>query len=201
MSKKLIHMVFILGLIIIVTGCSPEDVFNDEGQDQEEVGVNDGGKEEDREKEEDGEDTEQETPDEEPDPQPAPEFTLSNLEGDDMTIPEDVEGTLMIKFWHSRCRFCVEELEDIQEVYQEIEDDPSKHIYTINVQEGEDHVASFMEEQGYDFPVLLDEEGVVMKKYVVNAFPMTYIIDRDNNLTFRHIGQMSFDFMESELNN
>ena len=47
---------------------------------------------------------------------------------------------------------------------------------------------TLIEENGYSFTVLFDTEGVHRENYGVFAFPTSFILDREGNIVFRHIG-------------
>ena len=46
----------------------------------------------------------------------------------------------------------------------------------------------YRKEGGFTFPILLDESGEVGKKYEVTGYPETFIIDRQGNIVYHHIG-------------
>jgi len=52
-------------------------------------------------------------------------------------------------------------------------------VLAVNSQESAETVASFLEEHDFTFPVLLDPDGVVMRRYGIRGLPTSYFIDRD----------------------
>ena len=58
-------------------------------------------------------------------------------------------------------------------------------------------ITKFMEENGYTYPVLMDETGELFEWYGISAFPTTYMIDRDGNLYGYVTGQLTEDIMRS----
>ena len=54
--------------------------------------------------------------------------------------------------------------------------------------DGRRTVSPYLKEGGYTFPVLLDINGEVGKKYGVTGYPETFIIDRQGKVVHHHIG-------------
>ena len=51
-------------------------------------------------------------------------------------------------------------------------------MLAINVSEGADDVASFVQSNSLSFPVLLDSQGQVANRYLVTGIPITFFIDK-----------------------
>ena len=71
--------------------------------------------------------------------------------------------------------------------------DSGFRVLAINTRETQTLVSEFMEENGFTFPALLDEDGRVTQSYGVPAFPTIFIIDRDNMIAARLIGGADWD--------
>ena len=54
--------------------------------------------------------------------------------------------------------------------------------------DGKNTVLPYLQEGGLTFPVLLDVNGEVGKKYNVTGYPETFIIDRQGTIVYHHIG-------------
>ncbi len=54
--------------------------------------------------------------------------------------------------------------------------------------DGKSTVLPYLREGGFTFPVVLDVNGEVGKKYGVTGYPETFIIDRQGNVVYHHIG-------------
>jgi peroxiredoxin len=63
-------------------------------------------------------------------------------------------------------------------------------LSVIAVESKEDRTGAktLIEEAGYSFTVLFDTEGVHKKDYGVFAFPTTFILDKEGNIIFKHVG-------------
>ena len=61
----------------------------------------------------------------------------------------------------------------------------------------EEEIKAFLEENGYTYPVLMDDTGELFTSYGIRAFPTTFMIDRDGNVFGYISGQLTMDMMES----
>ena len=57
--------------------------------------------------------------------QPAPEFALTRLDGTKVTLADLAGKTVIVNFWNSWCRPCLDELPDLQSFYAAHRNDPS----------------------------------------------------------------------------
>ncbi len=121
----------------------------------------------------------------------APDFTLENLDGEKLSL-EDYRGkNVLINFWTTWCRFCVKEMPDFQKLYDEYKDDDFT-ILAVNGGETKSKVTEFMDQNGYNFPVLLDTKGKVGVSYMVFGIPTSYIVDKEGIIRNIKVRPMSY---------
>ena len=107
---------------------------------------------------------------------PAPNFTLENINGEEVSL-EDYKGKIiMLNFWATWCPYCVKEMPDMNQLQEENDD---LVILAVNIKEEKDKVKKYIEEGGYDFEVVLDTEGAVAGTYLVGPLPTSYFIDKE----------------------
>ena len=58
---------------------------------------------------------------------------------------------------------------------------------------------AFTQEQGLTFPTLLDESGVVSKRYRVLGIPTSFFINREGVIKAQHTGPLSESLIEKFL--
>lgn len=141
---------------------------------------------------------------EETDTVPAPDFTLTDQFGNSHTLSDYKGKTVFLNFWGTWCPPCRAEMPDIQELYEEYGQNDGDVIIlgvaTPNVgDEGSsEEVAAFLEENGYTYPTVMDENGVIAGgSYYISAFPTTYMIDKDGNIFGYATGQLTKDIMKN----
>lgn len=120
------------------------------------------------------------------------EVALMNLKGEEVSL-EDYRGKIIfLNFWATWCVYCDMEMPDLQKLNNENDD---LVVIAVDVAESKDVVEKYINKGNYDFEVALDEEGEVAVKYLVSAFPTTYIIDKEGILLGGRPGMMTYDQM------
>ncbi len=126
----------------------------------------------------------------------APDFSLEDLQGNTRNL-KDYRGKLvMLNFWATWCPPCRAEMPSMEQLYQEMRGEDFVML-AVNLREGRTKVAGFTEEEGYNFPVLLDKDGQVGSQlYGVQAIPTTYLIAPDGTILGRKAGTREWDTPE-----
>lgn len=109
----------------------------------------------------------------------APDFTLTNLEGKEVSLSDYKGKIVMLNFWATWCKFCDVEMPDLNDLDKDNED---VVVLAVDVMEGHDKVKKYIDKGGYGFEVVLDEKGDISREYLVSAFPTTYIINKEGIL-------------------
>ena len=175
---------------------SPENGGGDSGTVQDENGTgSDAGK--DAGSSRDADDEENLTP--------AYNFELKDQYGNTHRL-EDYKGkVIFLNFWGTWCPPCRAEMPDIQKLYEEYSaQGDAAEVVILGAaapnmgQEGDvSSITQFMEENGYTYPVLMDESWEMFNWYGITSFPTTFMIDRNGNVYGYVTGQMSEDIMRS----
>ena len=105
-----------------------------------------------------------------------PGFITSTLEGKRIALKDywEQQGkkVLVLSFFATWCQPCKEDLRYLQKV-QDQHGDKGLHVVAVLTQDTsrEDRVRNFMGELGVTLSVLMDEYGIIGKRYAVTAFP------------------------------
>ena len=136
---------------------------------------------------------------------PAYEFELKDQYGNLHKL-EDYKGkVIFLNFWATWCGPCRNEMPEIQKLYEEYAaQGENAEVAVIGVagpgmggEGSKEEIAAFMEENGYTYPVLMDETGEMFSYYGISAFPTTFMIDREGNVYGYVSGQLTEDIMRS----
>lgn len=119
----------------------------------------------------------------------APNFTLKNLDGEEVSLTDYKGKIVLINFWATWCKYCDIEMPDLQKLDKENED---LVVLAVDVMEKKSLVEEYIAEGGYDFQVVLDEDGEIAKLYLVSAFPTSYFVDKDGVLLGGVPGMMTY---------
>ncbi len=128
----------------------------------------------------------------------APDFTLTDLDGNRVTLSEYRGKVVFINFWASWCPACRAEMPEIEAVYQEYKD-KDVVIVGVDIMETEDKVRQFVEQGGYSWTFVIDTTGEVSNNYGITAIPTSFFIDREGIIRAVKIGSMTKRAMEARL--
>ena len=133
---------------------------------------------------------------------PAPDFTLTDQYGETHTLSDYQGQTVFLNFWATWCGPCKMEMPDIQALY-EAWDENAGDLVVLGVagpnigQEGSaEDIAAFLEENGYTYPVVMDDTGMLFYQYGISAYPTTFMIDPEGNVFGYVQGAVSREIMD-----
>ena len=90
----------------------------------------------------------------------APDFTVYDLDGNEVHLSDFIGKSVVLNFWASWCSPCKMEMPDFNEKYLEIGEEVQFLI--INMTDGSretvETASAFIAEQGYSFPVFYDTD-------------------------------------------
>jgi thiol-disulfide isomerase/thioredoxin len=123
----------------------------------------------------------------------APDFTLLDMDGNQVKL-SDYEGKMVfLNFWATWCTYCDIEMPDLQKVHDDHED---LVVLAVNVREEKGLVQDYLDEGGYDFPVVLDDDGHIAQVYLVSGMPTTYFLSDEGILLGYQPGMLTLEQME-----
>ena len=119
----------------------------------------------------------------------APDFTMLDMDGNEVTLASFFGKPIVLNFWASWCGPCKMEMPEIQKFYQEYGEDI--HFLLVSVDDSLDTAKAFIAENGYTFPVYFDASSMGAYTYGASSIPLTFFIDAEGNLTAYYMGAMS----------
>lgn len=127
----------------------------------------------------------------------APDFELQTLTGETVRLYENNGKPSLINFWASWCPPCKVEMPYLQEAYEEYGDDINFLMVDLTFNDNLDTMTAYIEENGFTFPIPLDETGDVSTEYETIAIPTTFIVDENGIIVHRVQGAMSEQQIQS----
>ena len=133
---------------------------------------------------------------------PAIDFTLTDQYGNTHKLSDYKGKTVFLNFWATWCPPCRAEMPDIQKLYEEYQDAGDDSVVILGVaapnyggEKSEEEITAFLEENGYTYPVVMDEGGEMFMQYGVFSYPTTFMINEDGNVYGYASGQLTEDIM------
>ncbi len=133
----------------------------------------------------------------------APDFTLVDQYGNTHTLSDYRGKIVFLNFWATWCPPCRAEMPDIQALYEKYSQDETSDVVILGVafpnvgsETDVDGIAKFLEENGYTYPVVMDEGGTLQLPYYITAFPTTFMIGTDGSVLGYIPGSMTREIME-----
>ena len=135
----------------------------------------------------------------------APDFTLTALDGRQYTLSSLRGKKVFINFWATWCGYCVQELPEVQKLYEQMGEN-SGDVIVITVvgpgygrEQSASELIEYCRDNGYTFPSLADSAGSLYGTYRVSGLPTTVVIGTDGALAARRIGAMTLSDMKAML--
>lgn len=131
----------------------------------------------------------------------APDFTVYDEQGNAVQLSDHFGKPIVVNFWASWCGPCQMEMPDFQDKYEALGGDVQ--FLMINMTDGSretlETASSFIEENGYTFPVYYDTQSNAAITYGATSLPMTIFIDSSGNAVAHATGSIDSETLQRGL--
>ena len=128
----------------------------------------------------------------------APNFTVYDLEGNEVNLTDFFGKPIIVNFWASWCGPCKMEMPDFNEAYETYKDEIE--FLMVNMTDGSretvEKASSFITESGYTFPVYYDTDYSAAITYSVSSLPTSYFLNADGELVTYARGAINAAILE-----
>ena len=122
---------------------------------------------------------------------PTPALELKDLDGRGHRL-EDYRGkVVLLNFWATWCAPCREEMPSIGQLKQKLAGRPFV-VLSVNVDEPDSRIRTFLSQVTLDFSVLLDPEGRTTRAWKVRVLPASFLIARDGRIRYVATGDLDW---------
>ncbi|MDQ1238877.1 MAG: cytochrome c biosis protein CcmG, thiol:disulfide interchange protein DsbE [Thermodesulfobacteriota bacterium] len=113
-------------------------------------------------------------------------FGIQSLEGDQI-VYEPISGNVhILYFWADWCPRCEDDFRLMEKLYQQWTKQPNSPVLiAVDVGQTEEHVRNFIKRMNISFPIYMDHEGKLARRFKVKGLPTYFVIDGKG--VIRHI--------------
>jgi peroxiredoxin len=122
------------------------------------------------------------------------EIQLKDIFGNTVSLSDYRGNVVFLNFWATWCPPCVIEMPSMQKLHRWFKD-KNFVMVAINSQETDARVKSFFDKYKLSFTALLDSSGETW--FDVNAFPTTFVLDKQGRIIGRALGPREWDSQAS----
>ena len=127
-----------------------------------------------------------------PKPFPAPDFSLKGEDGTSYRLSDYIGKVVILNFWATWCPPCREEMPSMERAWQKVKD-KGIVILAVDMGDSEDDIFQFFGDYPVTFPLPMDRDGSVTKKYPVVGLPTTFIVSPKGMVTHRAVGTREWE--------
>ena len=108
----------------------------------------------------------------------APNFTLTDLNGKQVSLSDYRGKPVMLNFWYPSCSDCVHEVSTMQKYYTSQEAIRKQFvILAVNFVDSKQTVQKFVQRKHLTYPIVMDDQQSVATMYHVTETPTSYFLD------------------------
>jgi peroxiredoxin len=110
----------------------------------------------------------------------APLFSLKTSRGTEIKL-EDLRGqNILLVFWSTQCNYSAQELNDLKEFTQNHRGQIL--VLAINYIESPAIIKEYEQKENINFPILIDEKGLVANAYKIEGTPSHFLLDKQGKI-------------------
>ena len=130
---------------------------------------------------------------------PAPEFTLPDLDGNQIELSSMKGKVLILDFWATWCPPCKEEVPHLVSLQSKYRDQGLQIVGLSIDQGGAGDVKPFADEHGVNYTMLIANDQIAKAYGGVSMIPTTFVVDRKGVVVKRFIGYTTPEAFEEAI--
>jgi thiol-disulfide isomerase/thioredoxin len=129
-------------------------------------------------------------------PLSAPALSLTGYDGQPYALGEQGGSVVLVNFWATWCRPCVDEIPSLHRLAAAFEDS-NFAIFTVNVGEDRERVARFLKQVPVELPLLMDYDASFAKDWMIYVYPSSFLVDQRGKIRYAYLGALEWDSTEN----
>jgi len=123
------------------------------------------------------------------------DFSIRDLRGETWSLDKVRGKVVLLRFWADWCPSCRYEMPVIEKYYRKLNKE-GFIVLAVNIKQSPQVAEAFTAQLDLTFPVPLDPEGELARRYGVYAIPTNFLIDRQGIIREILVGEV---FKEEKL--
>ncbi len=137
---------------------------------------------------------------------PAPDFDNQTWINSDKLNLQALRGkVVLIEFWTFGCINCRNVQPALKKYYENYAGQGLEivafHDPEFDYEKKLENVQAAVKERGLKYPVAIDNDAVTWNKYGVRAWPSLFLVDKEGQIRYSHIGEGNYDLIEAAIVN
>jgi peroxiredoxin len=126
------------------------------------------------------------------------DFVLTDVNGKTVRLGDFHGKLILINAWATWCPPCKAEMPLLNQYYK-VHVKDGFALLAVNAGDTQSETASFVDQHGLAFPVLLDPETQLLGQLGVNSFPTSILVGKDGKVKSIHVGMFTSESIEAEV--
>ena len=118
----------------------------------------------------------------------AKDIPITGIDGKIYHLSDYRGKIVIVNYFATWCQPCREEIPSLNKMWSTLKADGIVML-AVNSREKPEVVKKFLQDHPIDFPVLLDEKGILYNEWPMLGLPTTLVIDQKGRFIYRAIGK------------
>lgn len=127
----------------------------------------------------------------------APDFSFTSLQGEYISLDYLRGKVVVLDFWGTWCRPCVDSVPDLRSMHKKYSKDPSFVLIGISSDTDDERWKEFTEKNRMVWPQYRDRDRSILRAFGVREFPTYVVIDHEGIVRFQSDRERSTDLHEA----
>ncbi|MCL5023080.1 MAG: TlpA family protein disulfide reductase [Nitrospirae bacterium] len=122
----------------------------------------------------------------------APDFVLKEVNQKTVSLSGLKGNVVLINFWATWCPPCRGEMPSLNKLYRDYRN-RGLVVLAVSTDRSIDSVRDYLSSHPVDFPVLIDSDSKVARRFKVFSLPTSYLLDRNGKVLRRFLGEEEWE--------